>query len=134
VSLSKHQSPHRPGDTSLTALRKRHERREQRRRLKGTAMNRNVVKGTIGAAMVAAGIAGIALVSASGPEKVTYQGYANPVPCVETVEQVLVCGSPVASPIATPTLAPVDVVLVTPTSEIEGITELPSTGTGDTAK
>jgi hypothetical protein len=53
---------------------------------------------------------------------------------VETVDQVLVCGSPVASPIATPTLAPVDVVMVTPTSEIEGITELPSTGTGDTAK
>lgn len=98
-------------------------------------MNRNVIKGAIGAAMVAIGIAGIALVSADGgPDKTTMQGWSDPVPCDVTIEQVLICelGSPVASPeaTATPTVVPVATVVAEPTTVIDTIIALPATGTG----
>jgi hypothetical protein len=126
--MNHHQSPHQPSNSDLTALRRRQARKE------GNAMKRTIAQGIIGVAMLGTAIAGIALVDASGPEKVTTQGYANPVPCVETVEQVLVCGSPVASPVPLPTIAPTVAPEPTPTltarEEVETITELPGTGTG----
>jgi hypothetical protein len=86
-----------------------------------------------GAGMLAAGIVLAATVSADGgPDKVTTQGWSDPVPCYTTVEQVLICelGSPVASPIASET--PVSVATDVPeqTNVIDTIVALPSTGVG----
>lgn len=137
--MNRHQSPHRPGNSDLTALRKRHERREVRRRLKGKAM-RTRTQLLAGAGMLAAGIALVATVSADGGPDKTSVNWSDPVPCYKTVEQVLICelGSPAASPVASETPVPLPTIVPTvapePTTVIETIIELPSTGTGATAK
>jgi hypothetical protein len=96
-----HQSPHHPGNSTLTAVRRRQARKGQR-------MNRKIAQAALGAALLVAGYVGVAYADGLGEPPVTAQ-QAGPIPC-EIVDQVLVCGSPVAVP-----------------------TEEPSTGAGTTA-
>lgn len=131
----KHASPYYPDNGALRKVRARHERREVRRRLKGTVM-RTRTQIIAGAGMLAAGIVLAVSVSADGgqPEKA---GYSSG--CEVWLAGYSCDGSPVATPepVVTPTatLAPVETVVIddvspTPTSEIDGITVLPATGVG----
>jgi hypothetical protein len=108
-----HQSPHHPGNSTLTAVRRRQARKGQR-------MN-TWLKACIGASLLLVGYVGIAYADGLGEPPVTAQ-QQGPVPC-EIIDQVLVCGSPVAVPTEeAPSKTPLY------------ITELPSTGAGTTAQ
>jgi hypothetical protein len=118
--MNRHQSPHQPGNSDLTALRRRQAR-------KGKRMNKPLWAAVCGT-VVAIGIAGAVLADGGTAP----QGYADPLAptaCYESVSGILVCESaiPDASPVADATPEP-------PTKTgIDRITELPSTGAGTTA-
>jgi hypothetical protein len=80
------------------------------------------LKACIGASLLLVGYVGIAYADGLGEPPVTAQ-QQGPVPC-EVIDQVLVCGSPVAVPTEEPP---------TKTDDTLYITELPSTGVGTTA-
>jgi hypothetical protein len=129
--MNRHQSPHRPGDGDLTALRRRQTRKEN-------GMKRTIAQGLIGVAMLGTAIAGIALVDASGGPTTKVSGYADPTCGLDAFNVYQCVGSPEASPAPQvtplPTIAPTMATEPTPTltarEEVETITELPGTGTG----
>ncbi len=78
----------------------------------------------VGSAMIAAGVAGV--VAIDNPDK-TGPVFSDPVPCIVGDTGIMTCGSPVASPAPVATQSP------EPTSEIDTITTLPGTGSGEMA-
>ncbi len=92
----------------------------------------------VGSAMIAAGVAGV--VAIDNPDK-TGPVFSDPVPCIVGDTGIMTCGSPVASPEASPevtvtptaTAVPFDARNPDRENEINTITELPGTGSGETA-
>ncbi len=125
--MTSYQSRIRPGDTSLTATIRRTERRQARQELRQKARRNNVrnrIGIIVGSAMIAAGVAGV--VAIDNPDK-TGPVFRDPVPCIVGDTGIMTCASPVASPAPVATQSP------EPTSEIDTITTLPGTGSGETA-
>jgi hypothetical protein len=129
--MTRHESPYHPGNSDLTALR--------RRQAKGKGMRRNIL-GIVGATMMIAGIVGIiATVSADGggPSKSSYDlddcMYFNAGWVCEGTPGV---GTPEPVVTVTPTMVVRQLPTVTAETPkvIDSITELPSTGAGTTAQ
>ncbi len=125
----KYESPYHPGNTTLTALR--------RRQAKGNGMRKTGL-GIVGAIMLVAGIIGvIATVSADGggPSKSSYDLEG----CVYWNAGWVCEGTPGAGSPEPAEPTPTMVVRVVPTvtpddaDEVEGILVLPATGSGSTA-
>ena len=94
-------------------------------------MKRELGTFVAGVALAGSVVAGAVALQGDGPTKSA--GYSSPVPCVQLAGGELDCGTPVGSPVPLPTVEPTATVAPEPpepTTVIDTITDLPSTGTG----